>query len=100
MVLYSQTERIPRKDFEIPFKELTTSQLIGQGAFGRVFKGRWRGTPVAVKMLVCQELTSDVVKEFRDEVAVLRYAVGNWLCAVLFSPPADRHANFMFAAPR
>ena len=29
------------------------------------------GTPVAVKMLVCQHLTSDVVKEFRAEVAVL-----------------------------
>jgi len=27
---------------------------------------------VAVKMLVCQQLTADVVKEFRAEVAVLR----------------------------
>ena len=70
--LSPQEERVPRTDFEIPYRELSTRQLIGQGAFGRVFSGRWRGTPVAVKMLVCQQLTPDVIKEFRAEVAVLR----------------------------
>lgn len=69
--LLSGEERVPRTDFEIPYRELSTRQLIGQGAFGRVFSGRWRGTPVAVKMLVCQQLTPDVIKEFRAEVAVL-----------------------------
>jgi len=39
-----QDGRVPRTDFEIPYKELVTKELIGQGAFGRVFNGRWRGT--------------------------------------------------------
>lgn len=75
-----QEERVPRTDFEIPYRELTTKELIGQGAFGRVFNGKWRGTPVAIKMLVCQHLTPDVVKEFRAEVAVLRCVCAVLLC--------------------
>ena len=71
---------MPRTDFEIPYRELTTKELIGQGAFGRVFNGKWRGTPVAIKMLVCQHLTPDVVKEFRAEVAVLRCVRGVVAC--------------------
>ena len=48
-----QEERVPRTDFEIPYKELTTSDLIGQGAFGRVFKGRWRGTVTVMAVGTC-----------------------------------------------
>ena len=40
----------PRLICEIAFAELHVQQLIGEGAFGRVFRALWRGSPVAVKV--------------------------------------------------
>ena len=57
--------------FEIAFESLQLGRLIGQGAFGRVYKARWHGSAVAVKMLICQTLKDDVVVDFRAEVSVL-----------------------------
>lgn len=61
----------------IDFSELKVAELIGQGAFGTVHRASWRGTTVAVKILVCQYLTTDILEEFETEVqimSILRYA--------------------------
>ena len=51
-----------------------TRDFIGQGVFGSVFKGTCRGQVVAVKVPLHQEaLTPTQLKEFRDEVAILRF---------------------------
>ncbi|KAJ8675413.1 hypothetical protein QAD02_011199 [Eretmocerus hayati] len=34
---------------EIDFNEIETGEIVGKGSFGVVFKGTWRGKPVAVK---------------------------------------------------
>ena len=78
--------RVPTRDFEIDYTQLSVGELIGQGAFGKVFKGKWRGTEVAIKKLVCTALTPAVVDEFRREVAVLR--------CVLWLVPACLRASF------
>eukprot|EP00271_Cylindrocystis_brebissonii_P000726 TRINITY_DN10956_c0_g2_i1.p1 TRINITY_DN10956_c0_g2~~TRINITY_DN10956_c0_g2_i1.p1 ORF type:complete len:471 (-),score=90.79 TRINITY_DN10956_c0_g2_i1:198-1610(-) len=61
-------------DWEIDPAEidLKKSRLIGKGAFGEIRKVMWRGTPVAVKTIL-PTLSGDeqIVKEFRDEVALL-----------------------------
>ncbi|GLE04560.1 hypothetical protein PINS_up013515 [Pythium insidiosum] len=60
----------------IDFNELKVGEMIGQGAFGTVHKATWRGTTVAVKILVCQYLTADILEEFETEVqimSILRY---------------------------
>jgi hypothetical protein len=60
----------------VDFKELRIEEMIGQGAFGTVHRAKWRGTAVAVKILVCQYLTADVLEEFEAEVqimSILRY---------------------------
>lgn len=37
--------------WRIPLSELVQGEVIGQGGFGVVKKGKWRGLPVAIKVL-------------------------------------------------
>ncbi|KAL7679400.1 putative protein kinase [Plasmopara halstedii] len=45
--------------------------MIGEGAFGKVHEGKWRGKSVAVKLLICQDLRSDILNEFQSEVEIM-----------------------------
>ena len=59
-----------RQAYEIAAEEVELGAKIGEGAFGTVFKGVWRGGEVAVKQLHC--VTSDeMLAEFFAEVATL-----------------------------
>lgn len=55
----------------IEFSELKVAEMIGQGAFGTVHRATWRGTAVAVKILVCQYLTVEILEEFETEVQIM-----------------------------
>lgn len=63
--------RLPSADTEIKYSALSLGQLVGQGAFGRVYSGKWRGSPVAVKVLAVPSLTPELVKEFRGEAQLM-----------------------------
>ncbi len=63
--------RLPQGDTEIKFASLQLGQLVGQGAFGRVYSGKWRGSPVAVKVLAVPSLTPELVDEFRGEAQLM-----------------------------
>lgn len=52
---------------------------IGKGNFGRVYKGNCRGKIVAVKQLFAKDLEIKVLEEFKKEVAVLTYALIEFL---------------------
>eukprot|EP00163_Fabomonas_tropica_P010422 TRINITY_DN2054_c0_g1_i3.p1 TRINITY_DN2054_c0_g1~~TRINITY_DN2054_c0_g1_i3.p1 ORF type:complete len:1170 (-),score=362.91 TRINITY_DN2054_c0_g1_i3:186-3695(-) len=59
------------KSFLVKFKELTLGKKIGTGAFGDVYLGDFRQTPVAIKTLKTSNLSSEVMAEFQSEVQVL-----------------------------
>ena len=64
-------------DWEISPKDLVVhrKKKIGQGTFGEVVHGRWRGTHVAVKVLKKMDLTNETsVRELRTELAVCKTA--------------------------
>lgn len=62
------------RGWEIDFEEIdfpNPMERIGFGGYGEVFKGHWRGTPVAVKRLLEQHLNQQGVKNFCSEIAIL-----------------------------
>jgi len=64
-------ERATMGSIELQYGELDLGQLIGEGGFGKVYKGTWRGTDVAIKLLNVQSIQEDMIDEFRREVAVM-----------------------------
>ena len=57
---------------DIKVEEITIGDRIGIGSFGEVYRGMWRGTEVAVKRLIDQDLTEHVREEFLGEVSIMR----------------------------
>jgi serine/threonine protein kinase len=52
-------------------KEVTVAECVGDGGFGKVFRGNWQGTPVAVKKLHRQDLSQEVLDAMRGEIGVM-----------------------------
>ena len=70
----------------IPLSDLNVAQSIGRGSYGEVFKGRWRGTDVAVKIIHTEDES-----DFRTEAALLqslRHPNIVLAMGVCLSPPA------------
>ena len=45
--------------------------ILGHGGSSRVYKGKYKGQDVAVKMLFCIDLTKDVVRRFFKEIKII-----------------------------
>lgn len=48
------------------------SVLARAGSFGEVFRGVWRGTEVAIKVMLEQDFTEENTADFCTEIALLR----------------------------
>jgi hypothetical protein len=59
--------------WEIPFQEVALGPELGRGAYGVVFRGKWRLQDVAVKQVLNhgQPLSEKQLREFRDEAALM-----------------------------
>lgn len=57
---------------KITFSELKLEDVIGGGGFGQVWKAKWKGTPVAVKVLTgtaqAEKIPKAVLEEFIGEI--------------------------------
>ncbi|KAH9331002.1 hypothetical protein KI387_003110, partial [Taxus chinensis] len=62
---------LPFSEWNIESAELKTGARVGFGSFGEVFRGVWRGTEVAIKILLEQDLTVENVEDFCNEISVL-----------------------------
>lgn len=61
------TDRAP----EIRWEEIQWGEKIGGGCFGSVYKGKCRGIPVALKLLLKQNLDGKTLEDFRKEVDIM-----------------------------
>eukprot|EP00798_Chlamydomonas_sp_ICE-L_P022805 gene22805-29970_t len=57
---------------QIPIDDLEIQDQIGGGGFSIVYKGLWKGTPVAVKKWFDPNATDQLMQEFREEVLTLQ----------------------------
>lgn len=59
-------------DWEIDHGDLVFGKLLGSGTFGDVYKGKWLGSEVAIKVIrVTRALDDAQIKEFRAEVDIM-----------------------------
>ena len=56
---------IPRSELQLE------DRVIGRGGFGEVYAGLWRGTPVAFKKLLYQQMSKKHKESFKTEIKVL-----------------------------
>ncbi|URD96491.1 STYKc [Musa troglodytarum] len=62
---------LPFDEWNIEFSELTVGTRVGIGFFGEVFRGIWNGTDVAIKVFLEQDLTTENVEDFCNEISIL-----------------------------
>lgn len=67
----------------IDISDLALDKVIGEGAFGKVYKGTWKNKAVAVKVLLHQDLRPDVVSEFETEVQIMSVLNHPNICMLL-----------------
>ena len=53
------------------------------GFFGEVFRGIWNGTDVAIKVFLEQDLTTENMEDFCNEIYILRYLSHSWFTNVV-----------------
>ncbi|KAF9619162.1 hypothetical protein IFM89_005176 [Coptis chinensis] len=74
-VLESSTSQnrplLPYQEWNITFSELTVGTRVGIGFFGEVFRGIWNGTDVAIKIFLEQDLTTENMEDFCNEISIL-----------------------------
>ncbi|WOK98534.1 serine/threonine-protein kinase EDR1 isoform X2 [Canna indica] len=66
---------LPFEEWNIDFSELTVGTRVGIGFFGEVFRGIWNGTNVAIKVFLEQDLTTENMEDFCNEIYILRYII-------------------------
>lgn len=60
-----------------PFSDVILGPVLGQGSFGKVFRGVWQGTPVAIKVLQFQQSRTDESKARARVEAALNLKVSH-----------------------
>ncbi|XP_052198846.1 serine/threonine-protein kinase CTR1-like isoform X4 [Diospyros lotus] len=64
---------LSEEDLEISWSELILKKKIGSGSFGTVHLAEWRGSDVAVKILIEQDFHAEHFREFLREAQGMNY---------------------------
>lgn len=72
--IYSDSKKV-HSMVHLQLSDLNLQHILGGGAFGQVWRGDWKGTPVAVKILssACQSdnIPAQILSSFEDEIGIL-----------------------------
>jgi hypothetical protein len=70
LVVHMERKRRVKDDWEIDAEELEMGEQLGAGGYGTVYRAKWRGTEVAVKMMPSEQITREMECNFKEEVRV------------------------------
>ncbi|KAG5030305.1 hypothetical protein JHK87_013819 [Glycine soja] len=59
-------------EYDIPWEEIAVGERIGLGSYGEVYRGEWHGTEVAVKKFLYQDISGELLEEFKSEVQIMK----------------------------
>ncbi|QCD85433.1 Protein kinase [Vigna unguiculata] len=59
-------------EYDIPWDEIKMGERIGLGSYGEVYRGEWHGTEVAVKKFLYQDISGELLEEFKSEVQIMK----------------------------
>ncbi|ESW32517.1 hypothetical protein PHAVU_002G328800 [Phaseolus vulgaris] len=59
-------------EYDIPWEEIKMGERIGLGSYGEVYRGEWHGTEVAVKKFLYQDISGELLEEFKSEVQIMK----------------------------
>ncbi|KAL6073254.1 putative serine/threonine-protein kinase EDR1 [Balamuthia mandrillaris] len=70
-----EDDGIMEEEWQIKYEDLEFGELVGKGSFGRVYKGEYFGTEVAIKQVLMMGMDPELTKKYvRREVNMLRVA--------------------------
>jgi hypothetical protein len=59
VLLVTMRRRKIHDDWEIAYEELDVGDMLGRGGFGEVYKAKWKGSEVAVKVVGAGTISKD-----------------------------------------
>jgi serine/threonine protein kinase len=69
-VVLSKSRRRAPEEWSIDYEDLDFKVKLGQGGFGEVWRGEWKGGEVAIKILP-SNVSKETLRDFESEVAVM-----------------------------
>ena len=71
LMVWMRRSRGKEDDWEVDMNELEMGEQLGAGGFGEVHKAVWKGTEVAVKMMISENAGRELERNFKEEVRVM-----------------------------
>ena len=68
LLVWMRASRQKEDDWEVDMGELDMGEQLGAGGYGEVHKAMWKGTEVAVKMMISENAGRELERNFKDEV--------------------------------
>jgi len=71
LLAWMHLNRRREDDWEIELGELEMGEQLGAGGYGEVFKAQWKGTEVAVKVIISDHASRELERNFKEEARKL-----------------------------